>query len=270
MQRRLFLKSAGLASGILLAKPLFGSIGIQSQSSFPMMDLHVHSSRTLAIEDIAKLSEQTGIKFGVMQNIASYGINDDASLKSFIDSVKQYPLYVGLQPMSPGWSKNLSKELIAQADYVTMDPQTIPNGNKYGDTISVWEHDAYIPDTEEFMKRNLEHYMTVLTNDEPLDIFGWPLFLPPSLGRDYYTLWTKERMTQIIDTAKQRGVAIEINDLAHTPHKEFIQMAKEAGLKFAFGSDTRNEKTGRLDYCKSIAKECNLKYDDFFIPKRVI
>lgn len=238
--------------------------------SYTLRDLHVHSSNQLSIEAIAELSAKTGIKIGVMQNVAPYGIKDDASLKTFIDSVKKYHLYVGLQPMSLGWSANLSKELIGQVDYVTMDPQTIPNGNKYGDTIQVWEHDAYIDNVDDFMKRNMDHYMTVLTNDEPMDIFGWPLFLPPSLGRDYYTLWTNERMNQVIDAAKKKNVAIEINDLGHVPHKEFILMAKASGLKFAFGSDTRNQKTGRLDFCKAIAKECGLTQNDFFVPKRAL
>jgi histidinol phosphatase-like PHP family hydrolase len=70
--------------------------------------------------------------------------------------------------------------------------------------------------------------------------------------------------------AKKRNIAFEINDLAHTPHEEFIKMAKEQGLKFTFDSDTRDNKTGRLDYCKYIAKKCNLKREDFFIPKRII
>ena len=61
-----------------------------------------------------------------------------------------------------------------------------------------------------------------------------------------------------------------INDLARIPHEKFINMAKEQGLKFTFGSDTRDIKTGRLDYCKNIAKKCNLKREDFFIPKRVL
>jgi len=32
-------------------------------------------------------------------------------------------------------------------------------------------------------------------------------------------------------------------------------MAKEHGLKFTFGSDTRDQKAGRLDFCKFVAKK---------------
>jgi histidinol phosphatase-like PHP family hydrolase len=73
-------------------------------------------------------------------------------------------------------------------------------------------------------------------------------------------------MSQIISAAKARNIAIEINDMSHTPHKEFILKAKAQGLKFSFGSDSRNYNVGRLAYCKRIAKECGLTAEDFFIP----
>jgi histidinol phosphatase-like PHP family hydrolase len=77
-------------------------------------------------------------------------------------------------------------------------------------------------------------------------------------------------MQQIITALKNKKLNIEINDLAHTPHEKFILMAKEQGLKFTFGSDTRDSKAGRLDYCKYIAGKCGLKSDDFYIPARTL
>jgi len=75
-------------------------------------------------------------------------------------------------------------------------------------------------------------------------------------------------MEIIIEAARKRGVAFEINDLARTPHAEFILMAKKAGCKFTFGSDTRDHRTFRLDYSKQIANLCGLTRDDFFMPVR--
>lgn len=94
-----------------------------------------------------------------MENIAPWGIRNDDDLKKYIDAIKPHPVYIGLQPMSPGWSKNLSPELIAQADYVAMDPQIVPKGNKCGETINVWEYASYIDDPEFFMERNMQHYL---------------------------------------------------------------------------------------------------------------
>lgn len=247
-----------------------GPVVKPSPEGFPMYDLHVHTSQQQSIDDIVKKSKELGITFGVHQNVAPYGINSNEKLKAFIDEMKQYPVYIGLQPMSLGWSENLDKDLIAQVDYVAMDPQVVPKANGYGEDIQVYTYASYIDDAETFMKVNMDYYMKILSKQEPIDIFACPFYLPNAIERDYYTLWTKERMEMIIEACKKNTIAIEINDLMHVPHKEFILMAKKAGVKFTFGSDTRNQQTGRLDYCKSIARECELKMSDFFIPKRTL
>ena len=48
-------------------------------------------------------------------------------------------------------------------------------------------------------------------------------------------------MQKIIAALKKKDLAVEINDLARTPHEKFINMAKEQGLKFTFCSDTRDQ-----------------------------
>lgn len=281
MNRKNFLQTSGLllagsmmtkniaASMSLTSNLLHSSILVGSESS-PLIDLHVHCSDKQSIEDIVAKSKKSGIHFGVMENVAPWGITNNEELKAYIESLKPYPVYIGLQPMSPGWSKKLSPELIAQADYVAMDPQIIPNGNKYGETVHIWEYATYIDDPDAFMERNMQHYMDILTGDEPLNIFACPLFLPVCIQREYSRLWTKKRLSQIIDACRARKIAIEINDLARVPDEQFILMAKRAGLKFTFGSDTRDEKTGRLDYCRYIAAKCKLTSNDIFMPKRKI
>ena len=47
-----------------------------------------------------------------------------------------------------------------------------------------------------------------ILKNEPIDIFGWPLFLPVCMARDYYKIWTKERMQTIIDLAQAKNIAI--------------------------------------------------------------
>ena len=269
MKRRLFIKNTAMASGMMVMSPLIGNKNAFGDDDFPLMDLHVHLTSNFTIDNVMDIARKTKVQFGIMVN-PGMSVRDDASLKNYIDSLRPYPVYIGLQPMSPGWSRNFSPAALSQLDYVLMDSQTIPNGNGYGETLRIWNFDTYVDDTNKFMETYMAHNLEVLNNCEPINIFGWPLFLPVCIARDYYTLWTKERMQQIISAAKKRNIAIEINDMSHTPHEIFINMAKEQGLKFTFGSDTRDQKAGRLDYCKYIAKKCNLKREDFFIPKRII
>lgn len=268
MERRSFLRSS-LGSGLLTAMPFSRVFAEPAHDEFPLMDLHVHLTPTFTIDHVMEISRKTGVQFGIMVNPGG-AVHDDASLKQFIDSLRPYPVYRGLQPMSPGWSSSFSPQTIAMLDYVEMDPQTIPNGNAYGETLRIWNFDTYVDDPEKFMETYMAHNLEVINNNEPLNIFGWPLFLPVCIARDYYTLWTEKRMQSVIEALKRRNLAVEINDIAHTPHEKFIRMAKEQGLKFTFGSDTRDQKAGRLAYCKYIARKCNLKREDFFIPKRAL
>jgi hypothetical protein len=269
MERRTFLKGAGMVGGLLTVLPFSRSLEAAAEDGFPLMDLHCHLTPTFTIDRVMDIARRTGVQFGIMVNPGG-AVRDDAGLRQFVESLKPYPVYCGLQPMSPGWSRHFSADTIKLLDYVLMDPQTIPNGNGYGETLQIWNFDTYVDDAQKFMEKYVAHTLEVIENDEPLTIFGWPLFLPVCIARDYYTLWTEKRMQTIIAALKKRGLAIEINDLAHTPHERFIGMAKEQGLKFTFGSDTRDEKAGRLDYCKSVARRCGLKAEDFFLPKRVL
>ena len=269
MERRTFIKNAGLASGMIAVSPLSGDNFSFGEEGFPLTDLHVHLTQDHSINDVMAIAKITKVQFGIVDH-PGYNISSDASLKNFIEKLKSYPVYIGLQPMTIGWSKSFSPGLLAQVDYVLMDAQTIPMGNGYGETLRIWNFDTYVDDTNKFMETYMAHKLEVINNPEPLNIFGWPLFLPVCIARDYYTLWTEERMQKIISALKKKNIAIEINDMAHTPHEKFINMAKSQGLKFTFGSDTRDNKTGRLDYCKDVAKKCNLTKDDFFVPKRIL
>ncbi|MFN8241416.1 MAG: hypothetical protein U0X39_11805 [Bacteroidales bacterium] len=269
MERRTFIRNVSLAGSMLAFSPMACSTGSSDGTDFPLVDLHVHLTGSFTIDQLMEISKKTGTRFGVVVN-PGYGVNDDASLKSFIESLLPYPVYIGLQPMLPGWSKAFSKEMIARLDYILMDAQTIMNGNGYGETLRIWNFDTYVDDQEKFMEAYMDHIVEVINNDEPLTTFGWPLFLPVCIARDYYTLWTDERMQKIIAALNKKKLNVEINDLAHTPHERFISMAKEQGLKFTFGSDTRDQKAGRLDYCKFVAKKCNLGPSDFFLPSRIL
>ena len=254
-----------MTAGLVSAFPAMGyeTFLNEGEGDLPLLDLHVHTTSEFTIDKILEIGKQRNVKFGVVEHPTSWALKDDHDLENYIETLSQYPVYIGLQPTYPGWSKNYSAELLSRVDYILMDPQMVPKGN--GELWSIWKFDTYIDDTEDFMKRYIDYSLEILHN-EPVDIFAWPLFLPVCIARDYYTLWTEERMQQIIEAAASRNIAIEINDMAHTPHEAFIHKAKAAGLKFTFGSDSRNQNVGRLAYCRCIAEKCKLTADDFYEP----
>lgn len=260
MNRRAFLRTASLTTSFAIASPLFELAAAEQNLTW---DLHVHLTDRFSIKKAMEVAQERNVGFGILEHPGTAAIKNDADLRNYIDGLRKYPVLIGLQPVNLGWSQRFSKELLAQIDYVLMDPQTVPLGN--GEFMHIWEFNTYVEDTIEFMERYMAYSLEILAK-EPINIFGWPLFLPVCIARDYYTLWTSDRMQQLISAAKARNIAFEINDMAHTPHEEFIRMAKEQGCKFTFGSDSRNNNAGRLAYCKRIARKCDLKEEDFYRP----
>lgn len=141
-----------------------------------------------------------------------------------------------------------------------MDAETIPLGDT--EVLSIWRHNNYIEDLDEFMEMYMEHIEHILTN-EPINIFARPTYLLVNFGRYYDQVWTVERVNKIIELAKRRNIALEISTPMHLPSKKFILKAKAAGLKFTLGTNARNKDAGKLHYGIKMIKECNLTNDDF-------
>jgi histidinol phosphatase-like PHP family hydrolase len=145
-----------------------------------------------------------------------------------------------------------------------MDALTLPNPD--GTWLAIWQIDTMVDDAEAFMQRYLQFIEQVMTT-EPIDIFAWPTFLPVPIARQYSQLWTPQRVDRIIEIAKAKKQAIEINEVAHVPDETFIMRAKQAGLKFTFGTDSRNQNATHLYYCYQMAQRCGLMERDMFAAK---
>ena len=182
MQRRTLIKNAAILGGMMTVAPLLVNCKTTEEYDFPLVDLHVHTTDKFTMENIMEIAKNRNVQFGIVEHPASWALRNDFDLKNYIDNLRRYPVHIGLQPFNLGWSKNYSPELLAQVDYILMDPQRVPMGN--GETLSIWEFDTYVENTEEFMKRYMDYTMEILTN-EPITIFAWPLFLPVCIARDY-------------------------------------------------------------------------------------
>lgn len=265
--RRTFLKNSTLIAGTCLAVPAFPArASTVKDPGFPLVDLHVHLTDKFTIEEAVEAAKQRHVQLGILDHPEkNWGLKNDADLKKYLAKLRQYPVYAGLQPIYCNWSQAFSPELLQQFDYILMDPQTVPQPD--GTYLHIWEFNTHVPDTELFMEQYMAHSLQIL-NHEPINIFSWPLFLPVCIARDYYKLWTAERKQQIITAAKARGIAIELNEMAHVPDEGFIRMAREQGLKFSLGTDSRTKAgAARLEYCREMIEQCQLTEADFFVPK---
>ncbi|HET9309262.1 MAG TPA: hypothetical protein VFO46_24830 [Candidatus Sulfotelmatobacter sp.] len=264
--RRNFLETSILAGAALAATPHLLAATPPAKPAFPVADYHVHLSEQLSIDQALVLGKERQVQIGIVEHPGpGYPIKTDADLNHYIELLRKYPVRIGLQPVYPGWSKAFSKSLVDQLDYVLMDALTLPNPD--GSYLAIWQIDTMVDDEDAFMTRYLQFIEQVLTT-EPIDIFGWPTFLPVPIARQYSQLWTRARIDRILELAQARKIAIEINEVAHVPDETFIAAAKRAGLKFTFGTDARNQNATHFYYCFQMAQKCGLTEADMFVPKR--
>jgi hypothetical protein len=126
-------------------------------------DYHVHLSGALTIEKAVALAHTRGVKFGIVEHPEpGYKIVNDAALRQYLDLLKNYPVYRGLQPVYPDWAKALSKELLGQLDYILMDALTLPEKN--GGWLRIWRSDTTVADKQAFMARYVDFNLHGLRN----------------------------------------------------------------------------------------------------------
>jgi len=268
ISRRGFLGLAATAGALsIVSRSGVGFLNDAARSTdvdFPLIDFHSHLEGPVTLEEVVEIAEKRGVKLGIVEH-GGFGepIGSDEDLKRYIAKLAPYPVYKGIQAEGHDWMNCFSKEAVSQLDYVLADALTFPE--KDGRRVRLWTPEAKIDDKQDFMERYVDFNVRVISL-EPIDIFANPTFLPEAMAQEYAALWTEERMREVVAAAAKYGVAIEINSRFKIPSVTFIRMAKEAGVKFSFGSNNRDREVGMLDYCLKMAKECGLTRRDMFVP----
>ena len=238
-----------------------------NQQGYPVVDYHTHLKGGLTLEEALANSRRLGIMYGIAVNGGlKFPITTDAGVESFLASMKGQPCFVGLQGEGREWVTLFSRETIAKFDYIFTDCMTFTDDNGKRRRLWIPEEVGEIPDPEQFMDMLVNRIVGILSH-EPIDIHANPTFLPAPIAHDYDRLWTPERMQRVIEAAKANDVAIEINNRYRLPSPAFIQRAKNAGVKFSFGTNNGDPNLGRMEYALAMVTQCGLTPQDIFIPK---
>ncbi|MGC8830658.1 MAG: family 16 glycoside hydrolase [Verrucomicrobiia bacterium] len=235
-------------------------------ANYPVVNLHSHLKGGLTIEDLLKESRSSGVFYGVAINCGlGFPITNDAGVVSFLEQMKDKPVFIGMQAEGREWVNLFSKEAIKQFDYVFTDAMTIVDNT--GRRMRLWipEEVGEIKDKEAFMEMLVDRTVKILSS-EPIDIYVNPTYLPEQIASDYDRLWTEDRMQRVINAAAKNGIAIEINSRLKLPSIKFLKLAKAAGCKFTFGTNNSDKNIGDLQYCFQAIKELNLKWQDLWLP----
>jgi hypothetical protein len=235
--------------------------------NLPMVDYHVHLKEGLTIEQALAKSRRDGIAYGIAVNCGHMNpVTDDRGARAFLDSMKGQPVFVAMQAEGREWTRMFSTKAAAQFDYIFTDSMTWTDN--HGRRLRLWipAELGEIKDTNEFMDTLVDRTVGIL-EQEPVDIYVNPTYLPPPIAGQYDSLWTEERMNKVARAAAANKVAIELNDRYKIPSANFVRVAKAAGCKFTFGTNpSKPSELGRSEYGIQLVEECKLQWQDFFVP----
>jgi hypothetical protein len=235
-------------------------------SNLPLVDLHVHLKQGLTLEDALKNARLYGYSYGIAVNCGlKMGFETDEEVLEFLDNYAR-PSYAWLAMQAEGreWLDMFSEEVISKFDYVFTDAMTWTNDN--GKRMRLWiPEETEVGDPQDFMDQLVDRIESILK--EPIDIYVNPTFLPAEIESMYDELWTPERMDRVIKALLDNDVAFEINNRRRIPSPAFIKRAKEAGVKFTFGTNNGSAgDLGRMDYALEMVTECGLTQADIWMP----
>jgi hypothetical protein len=232
-----------------------------------MIDLHVHLKGDLTLNEAIKKSKTDSVKYGIVANCGlGFPIQNSAQIDSFLTLMRHYPqFYVGMQAEGREWIKLFSKESITKFDYVFTDAMTFTDAK--GRRNRIWiKEETWIDNEKEFMDQLVETIVKII-NSEPIDIYANSTFLPEQMANRYDNFWTVDRMKKVIHAAKEKNVAIEINNRFKIPSVKFIKLAKAAGLKFTIGTNNTDKNFTKPVYAIEMIKKCGLSKSDFWKPE---
>lgn len=244
------------------------------QQNYPVIDYHVHLKGGLTKEIAHAMSMNYGINYGVAPNAGEGGVGrmlaDDKEVYEYYEEVKPLPFLCGVQGEGRKWTATFSQKALGIFDYLFTDAMTIMDHKNRNSRIYRAEEVHYDGvSKEQYMEQIVNQTVKILTN-EPADIFANPTYIPEDMQADYDKYWTDERINRVLDVMQKHSIALEINPRYKIPSMKIIQMAKDRGLKFTFGTNNVDANFGKLEYCIEAIKQCGITADDIWFPSMSI
>ncbi|MBN1159082.1 MAG: DUF1080 domain-containing protein [Bacteroidales bacterium] len=243
------------------------ALTLLNQRGFPVIDFHGHLKGGLTMDQAAEHGRNHGFNYGIAENCGlNFPVTDDATLNAYYDRISGEPVFKAMQCEGREWVNMFSEEPVSLFDYIFSDAMTFTDHK--GRRLRLWiPEEVFIDSEEQFMEMLVERAVNIISK-EPIDIHVNPTFLPDVLNDKYDILWTPERMDRVIQALVDHDVALEINARYRLPGIAFIQRAKDAGVKFTFGTNNAAANDlGRLEYCLEVLEEVDLTPEDIFLPK---
>ncbi|HEY5510574.1 MAG TPA: family 16 glycoside hydrolase [Prolixibacteraceae bacterium] len=238
-----------------------------NQRGFPLVDYHIHLKGGLTMAQACQHARESGLNYGIAANCGlKFPVTNDSTLTIYLKSIEKEPIFKAMQCEGREWVTLFTPKAVAGFDYIFTDAMTWTDLK--GRRMRLWMPDeTFVENNQQFMDMLVGKIEAIMDN-EPVDIYVNPTFLPAKLAPEYNELWTNERMDKVINALLRNQVALEINCRYKIPSIPFIRKAKASGVKFSFGTNnTKNDDINRIEYGLKVIKEVGLTPDDMFFPK---
>lgn len=235
------------------------------QENFPVLDYHVHL-KGITAEQAATQSRRYGINYALAPNCGiGFPITSDEEVLQYLDVMRDEPFIQAMQGEGREWPSTFSEEVRNRFDFVFTDALTFTDSK--GRRTRLWMPDeVFIEDEEAYMDLIVEKIVEVM--QEPMDVYVNPTFLPEVMNDRYDAFWTDQRMERVIEAMVATNKALEINHRYKIPGEAFIRKAKEAGLKFTFGTNNADGAFGKMAYCIEMKEACGITAADMYKPTK--
>lgn len=252
---------------VLLSVPAFAQPAAPARPTGAQVDYHVHVKGDLTLDEALRRSRESGIYYGIAINGGlGFPISSDEGLDTFLREMAGKPAYKAFQAEGREWVRLFTSSALEKFDYVFTDSMTWTDDT--GRRMRLWiAHEVgVIDDPQAFMDTLVDRTLGIFAN-EPIDIYVNPTYVPDQLAAEYDRLWTPARMQKIVDGLAAHGIAMEINNRRRIPNAAFIRLARQAGVKFACGTNNAGaDDLGRNEYCLEAAREHDLRPEHFWTP----
>ncbi|MEG1934374.1 MAG: hypothetical protein RR141_00130, partial [Rikenellaceae bacterium] len=187
------------------------------QNYFPVIDYHIHL-KSIDLNGAWKKSCENGISYGIAPNCGiGFAITSDDMVKQYRDTTSHMPFFFGMQGEGREWVSTFSPKSRAMFDYVFTDAMTfLDHKNR---RTRLWVDSTVVIDIskEQYMDLIVDKIVKVI-NEEPINIYVNPAFLPKEMADQYDKFWTDERINRVTDVLRDKNVALEINARYRIPN----------------------------------------------------
>lgn len=229
----------------------------------------------MAPDEIADRARSESFSAGLADHCLFYGPKTDEAFQEYMDAVKASGLYLGLE-IDLGRPVDLPSFIVRELDYIigsihhfALDTGQVLfspyfKARRFG---TPYEFPKELGDPRESLNAIADLVVARLETD-PVDILGHATVLPSCVILGDEQAFYRDWKARIIRAAVDNGVAVEISGLWKAPHREFLEMAVEAGAHFAIGSDAHDEKgLFDIEYPVRMVEELGIPESRLFVPR---